>query len=1086
MSRLRMGLPLLVTAVLMFAAADRLVGQATTLGQIVGTVIDPSGAAIPNARVQASNTQTGVSRITATGESGNFSILSLIPGIYTVEVTAPNFQKQVQENLRLEVAGALNLTFTLTVGQVTETVTVQAQAELLKSTEGVISTTIDNAKVVELPLNGRNFNNLVRLTPGATRGANGGGPTLNAQTWAVTGSRSDNAYYTLDGTFNNGSFFKTAAIAPSIDAISEFKIQTNMSARYGAAAGANINVSIKSGTNEYHGSAYEFLRNSKMDSRAYFAARRPDFKFNQFGFTLGGPIQIPKLYDGRNRTFFFFNYEGFQQRQEVTQNITIPNNAWRSGDLSRNLDGVTPLPQIYDPYTERQTGTDAQGRPTYTRDPFVNNQIPANRFPAYVKAYMDLWFPATLQPINRLNSQNFINATKRAREDNQTHTRIDHKFSDSNHFFGRVSWSDIFDRNPQNLPNAFQATYNKYLGATFSDTHLFGPTTIMDIRLGYLRANLGQGPIHRFIDVYRNAGLQNVPTEFRDFDFPVNFNITGLTGPGNGNLINGPDFTYQGSFSMTKVVDKHSIMFGYDYTKLRTIHDSVFLNFDFNRVPTADPQDLAGTGHPFASFLLGLPSGGGRISGEADLDIDQQLHHLWIQDDIKLTDKLTVNLGLRYEYNAWPHHRRGRMGGFDMDRGSFYWTAKNPITGQEANAPPTISDPERLNFAPRFGFAYRIFPRTVIRSAYGIFYNSNFGWEWSTGRGNWPFSISDNVTGVNIPGVRPSRADQQFASFDPSLVRPTAQHTISRDLAMPYMQNWNFGIEHQITQSMVVELNYQGAKGTHLSSFLSTNDPPPGPGDPNLRRPHPIAGALSELKMIGTSKYNGLTAKVEQRLWNGLSFLASYAFQKNIDLNSQFGGTSPQDNSNIRASMGPSDFDQTHVFNSGYTWTIPTGGLQGALKHVIGGWQTVGLITLESGRPFNLTLPQDVANVGARGNFQRPNLVGDPFPDGWTKTYGPGGLYFDTRAFAAPAPYTFGNLGRNALRGPGFKNFDLGLFKNFFITERFRLQYRAEAFNAFNHTNFSNPGNFGTPNFGRSTGTQNAQRSIQMGLKLYF
>jgi hypothetical protein len=1078
-----------VVAVLLFSCAlpCRLDGQGTTLGSIVGSATDPSGAAIPNARVRAVNVQTGVARETVTGESGNFSILSLIPGIYNVEVTAPNFQKQVQENLRLEVAGVLNLTFAMSVGQVTETVSVQAEAELLQSTEGSISTTIDNAKVVELPLNGRNFNNLVRLTPGATRGANGTGPTLNAQTWAVTGSRSDNANYTLDGTFNNGTFFKTAAIAPSIDAISEFKIQTNMSARYGAAAGANINVSIKSGTNEYHGTAYEFLRNSKMDSRNYFAARRPDFKFNQFGFTLGGPIQVPKLYDGRNRTFFFFNYEGFQQRQELVQNITIPTNAWRSGDLSRNLNGTDALPPIFDPLTERQTGTDAQGRPVYTRDRFPNNQIPANRMPAYVRTYLDLWFPASLQPMSALNNNNFINQNQRRREDNQTHTRIDHRFSDDNSFFGRVSWSDIFRRDPANLPNAYQATFNKYLGVTLSDTHVFSPTTVLDVRVGYLRANLGQGPIHRFIEAYRGAGLTNVPTNFRNFDFPVNFQITGVTGPGNGNLVNGPDFTYQGSATMTKIVDRHNLSFGYDYTKLRIIHDSVFLNFDFNNVPTADPQNLAATGHPFASFLLGLPSGGGRISGEADLDIDQQLHHLWFQDDFKVSDKLTVNLGVRWEYNAWPHHRRGRMGGFDMDRGSFYWTARNPITGEAANAPRTITDPEYLNFAPRVGFAYRLMPRTVIRSAYGIFYNSNFGWEWSTGRGNWPFSISDNVTGVNIPGVAPTRADQQFGSFDPTRVRPTAQHTISRDLAMPYMQNWNFGIEQQLTQSLVVELNYQGAKGTHLSSFLSTNDPPPGPGDPNLRRPYPQAGALSELKMIGTSKYNGLTAKVEQRFSRGLTYIASYAFQKNIDLNSQFGGTSPQDNQNIRASMGPSDFDQTHVFNTGYSWMIPSGGLKGILNVLLGGWQTTGLITLESGRPFNITLPQDIANVGARGSFQRPNLVGDPFPSGWTKTYGPAGLYFNPSAFASPPLYTFGNLGRNALRGPGFRNFDIGIFKNFFIAERLRLQYRAEAFNAFNNTNFSNPGgSFGTPNFGRSTGTQNDQRSIQMGLKLYF
>jgi len=239
--------------------------------------------------------------------------------------------------------------------------------------------------------------------------------------------------------------------------------------------------------------------------------------------------------------------------------------------------------------------------------------------------------------------------------------------------------------------------------------------------------------------------------------------------------------------------------------------------------------------------------------------------------------------------------------------------------------------------------------------------------------------------------------------------------------------------------------------------------------------------------MIATSRYNGLTAKVEQRFSKGLSYIASYAYQKSIDLNSEFGGTSPMDNRDIHASMGPSGFDQTHVFNTGYTWMIPTGSMKGIAKYLIAGWQTTGIVTLETGRPFNITLPNDIANVGARGSFQRPNLVGDPFPSDWTKTYGPAGLYFNPAAFASPALYTFGNLGRNALRGPGFKNFDLGLFKNFFITERFRLQFRAEAFNAFNNTNFSNPGSsFGTPTFGRSTSTQNAQRSIQMGMKLYF
>jgi hypothetical protein len=526
--------------------------------------------------------------------------------------------------------------------------------------------------------------------------------------------------------------------------------------------------------------------------------------------------------------------------------------------------------------------------------------------------------------------------------------------------------------------------------------------------------------------------------------------------------------------------------FGYDYTQLRIIHDSVFLNLDFNNLATSDPQNTANTGAPFASFLLGLPNGGGRITGEADLDIDQKLHHAFVQDDFRVNARLTLNLGVRWEYNEWPHHRRGRMGGFDMTTGQFYWTATNPITGQPANMDPQIAEPRYRNFAPRVGLAFRLTDRTVLRSAYGVFYNSNFGWEWSTGRGNWPFSISESLAGVNIPGVPLQRADQLFGSFDPSAVQPTAQHTISRDLKTPYMQNWNFGVEHQLTQSLLMEVNYQGAKGTNLSSFLSTNDPLPGPGAINPRRLYPIAGAISELKTTANSRYHGLTAKAEQRFSRGVTFVASYAYQKNIDQNSSFGGTSPQNNLDLRSEMAPSEFDQTHVFNSGFSFELP-GRRTGFLGAVIGGWQATGFVTLETGRPFNITLPFDNANIGARGNFQRPNVVGDPFPSGWEKSYGPGGLYFDPSAFAAPAQYTFGNLARNALRGPGFKNVDLGAFKNFNFAERFRLQFRSEFFNAFNFVNFSNPGgSFGTPNFGRSTGTQNNQRSIQLALKLYF
>lgn len=430
---------LLVVFFTVTLGAARLDAQATTLGQIVGTVVDPSSSAVPNARVKVTNTATGVSRETATNTSGYFSVISLIPGLYSVEVTAPSFQRQVQENIRLDVSGSVSLTFQLTVGQVTESINVTAEAGLLQATEGVIATTVENAQVVELPLNGRNFNNLIRLTPGATRGTTGAGETLNAQTFAVTGSRSDNANYTLDGTFNNGTFFKTSAINPSIDAIQEFRIQTNMSARYGAAAGANINVSIKSGTNQLHGTIYEFLRNSKLDSRDYFANERRDFKWNQFGFTIGGPVLIPKLYNGRNRTFWFFNYEGFQQRRGVTQSQTIPTTAMLNGDLSRLQDGSV-APPIFDPQTTRP---DPAHPGQFLRDPFPGNIIPQNRIQPYATAYINLWWPSSLPRTPGLLTGNFVNGTPQKREDNQVNTRIDQKLTENNSLFGRFSWADL-------------------------------------------------------------------------------------------------------------------------------------------------------------------------------------------------------------------------------------------------------------------------------------------------------------------------------------------------------------------------------------------------------------------------------------------------------------------------------------------------------------------------------------------------------------------------------------------------------------------------------------------------------------------
>ncbi|HEX4773890.1 MAG TPA: TonB-dependent receptor [Bryobacteraceae bacterium] len=1050
----------------------RAYGQATELGTITGRAVDPAGAVIPGANVKVTNTGTNVVREAKTDAEGGFAARSLVPGTYRVEVSAPSFSTQVQDNIKLDVAATVTLTFNLTVGQLNQQVEVQAQGALLQTEESSVGTTIASTQMVELPLNGRDFNALTKLTAGAVRGTSAGAETIQGETYAVSGDRSDNGYYALDGMYNNGSFFKTAAIHPSVDAIQEFRIATNTSAVYGAAAGANINIMIKPGTNQYHGTVYEFFRNDKLNARNYFAQNVPAYHQNQFGVAVGGPVTIPKLYNGHDKTFWFFNYEGNRIVSGNSNFATVPTPAMVAGDLSHDQAG-NKAPPIYNPLS-----------PTHA--PFPGNIVPASLIQPYSTAYAQFWFPTNLIPGQ---SANYIDTRNSVRNDDQINLRIDERLTEKNNFYARFSHSVLDTTNPGNLATDYVGTFNNYVGAVLNDVNLFNPTTILNFRFGYLRANLGQGPTEQFIDVYRNAGLTNTPETFRTWDYPINFGISGYTGPNLGNLVNGPDFTYQGSISLNKVIGKHSFTLGYDVTKLRIFHDSVFSSFNYDNVPTGDPQNVSNTGQAMASFLLGLPSSASRIVGQTDLDLSQWLDHIYIQDDFKVSPKLTLNLGLRWEYDQWPHHQRGRLSGFDTLTGQFFWASTNPITGQGANVRPQIADPRYSNFAPRVGFAYLVAPNTTIRSSYGIFYNSNFSWEWSDSRGGWPFSVSDNLTALNLPGTTPLIYTQDlFQSFNPATVIPQNQHTVARDVKTPYMQNWNLGIEHQFASDVLAEINYQGSKGTHLASFLNSNDAPPGPGPVDPRREWPFAGAFSELKGIATSRYEALTFKVEKRFARGFSLLSTYAWSHAIDLNSEFGGTSPQNDFCIKCDLGDSGFDQRQVFNAAYVYVVPGAtSPRWVVKYVLGGWELSGITRLESGRAFNVGINFDNANVGARSLSQRPDLVGDPFPSGFKPGFGPGATYFNTAAFAVAPQYQFGNLGRNALHGPAYYNTDLGAFKNFNFTERYQLQFRGEIYNIFNNSSFNTPDStLGDTTFGQITSTFASQRQIQFALKLIF
>lgn len=1074
-------------------------GQGGAFGSIVGAVSDESGAVVPGAKVTATNTATNLSRSVVTGSPGEFTILNLLPGTYEVSVEIQGFKKAVTPGVIVRVNDSVRVDFAMQVGSVVESVEVSASAQQLETTNATIGKVVNTEAVVNLPLNGRDFTQLTLLLPGAAPGANAGGFfIIGGQTVAVTGNRSDQNNYTLDGVNNNETFFKHYGIRPSLDAIQEFKVQTNItSAEYGEAAGANVNVSIKSGTNQIHGSLFEFFRNNVLDARDSFAAKRPQFRWNQFGGTVGGPIK-------KNKTFFFGNYEGFRLRRESTILSTVPTAAMMAGDFTRNVDG-TPGAPIYDIATTRPNPNGSG----YIRDPFPGNIIQPNRFnPVSLSWQENLYgpFPANIpgQPLN------YVNTTSDKRDDNQFTARGDHRFNDKNNLFGRYSYSNLDAIQPQSFPGLEVTFFNHFRNYVISDVHTFSPTSVLEVKFGYNEDNIRrQTPTGALglVPGLVSAGLQEFPAKFRDvMDFPLGLGIAGFAGAGLTAFWSGPQKTWQFVPSFTKIMGRQTFKFGADIKVRHVLHDGIFANISYDRLTTSDPQDAAGvTGQAYASFLLGWPSAASRIqplkapgcSSCTEARMAQDLRHFYVQDDIKLTQNLTINLGLRYEYSSWYRSLNDPpnsswfstlddCGAFEIalgckgGKGKFVWAGKNPITGEAANTTDTLIKPDKNNWAPRIGAAYRLGSKTTLRTGYSIFYGSNIAWEGNHMRGNYPFAV-----GQDLPLNRTfpqNAADRPFPPIDFNAVAPSAQHTARKDNVMPYVQQWNFGIQHQLVADLLVEVNYIGNKGTHLSSFISGNDALPGPGDIQPRRPFPQhLGGFSENRSWATSSYQGLTTKVEKRFSKDLLFDVNFAWSKSIDLNSQWGGTSPQDAYNAKNSIGLSDFHRKYVFSGDVVYLLPkVGSFKGVADKVINGWQLNGIIQLRSGNYLTPTLTFDNANVGSRGNFQRPDVVGNLSGPKTRQEW------FNTAAFAAPTPYTFGSAGRNIIEAPGYATVDFAIYKNIPITERIRTQWRFEFFNILNRTNLFGPDtNFGTSSFG-VIGGSNPARQIQLAFKFLF
>lgn len=1063
--------------------------HAQTLGTITGVVSDSSGAVMAGVTVTATNEATNISRQIITDSMGRYNIPALQPSLYTVSAEIKGFKKSVSLKVSLEVNQTLRQDFTLEVGEMTETVDVTATAPLLQSESSTVGTVVENKQVVEMPLNGRSFTELTVLIPGAvpTGGATfqtGGGTRVS-----VSGASPDDNNYSLDGVNNNETFFKAYAIQPSVDAIQEFKIQTNITnAEFGNAAGANINVATKSGSNTFHGTAWEFLRNDVLDAKNADALEKSKFRQNQFGAVINGPVI-------KNKTFFMFDYEGFRFRRGAVNYGIVPTAAQLGGDLSHDYKG-NPAPQIFDPATTRPDPND----PTkLIRDPFLNNIIPSNRIDPAMAAYAKVFYGPSAPNLPG-QDQNLVNTGAGFNDSNQYHVRVDHKLTEKDTIYSRLSWVNTGNGGPNTLLGSSSATNNIFRNYMGNWTRLINANTIFEFKFSYHKNDLhsitycpgGYDSVAAWLSEF---GIQGIPAS-KDPNLPTwpQFSMPEFSSPSQDGY---PfiDETYQfvGNLSITK--GKHFFKMGFDYQRRTNYDDGLFsANESFTKDPSQDPQNLNATGQSLAAYLLGLPNNAARSIGATAAQMIWHGYYPYFQDDIKLTSKLTLNLGLRYDYTEWPKQQDGKMGSFDIYTGEWVWTATNPITGQPPNRENGLINPDRNNFAPRAGMAYMINNKTTIRAGYGMFYNTNFLWEAQGTRGDWPFAIAETLTPLNTtyPTSPLKTTFNQYLEVQPGTpVPPSAQHIHDRQRRVGYTQQWNVTMQRELTRGMVLEVGYVGTKSSKRSLFANTNTAPPGPGDPRLRMKYPELGPVSIMTDIGKGQYHGLQAKLEKRFSAGLSFTANYTWSKNMTTagNGFYNSSSPQNPDKPMDDWGPSYLSHDHIFNINWVYEMPfgkgkryLGGMNGIGEAVLGGWQVTGIMTAYSGSHIGVYVPRDTANIGARSANQRPDNTGtnpnlsNPTVDRW----------FDTSAFVMPAPYTFGNAGNGIITGPHSTNWNVGLAKYFRITERHRIQFRAEAFNIWNEVVKGNPDtNIESPNFGKIFGV-GAARQLQFGLKYMF
>jgi len=1048
-------------------------------GTIVGNVHDPSGAAVASASVTITSADTNAQYKVETDGNGDYVSPPLRVGAYSIRVEAPGFKSETKEKVTLQVQDRIRYDFSMVIGAVTDNVTVSAEdVQLIQSETSSLGQVVSSKQITELPLNGRDYVQLASLTTGVVRtntGTNGniGGSSTGGQnSFVANGARGTLNNFLLDGVDNNSNDNGGFVLRTSVDAIEEFKIQTNsFSSEFGRSGGAAINAVIKSGTNSYHGSLFEFFRNSALDARDFFedpTQKKASFKQNQFGGTFGGPIL-------KNKLFWFGDYQRTSISNPFTYISSVPTADIRSGDFSAAGNNT-----IYDP----ETG-----------NPFPGNVIPTGSIDAIAQAVLNL-YPLPNRPGAK---NNYIISPSGTDDIDQGDARVDYNFSSNDQIFGRLSMSrrDTFTPTPfPTLANGGGGNTGlgteDAKGAAVGYTHTFSPTVINVFRAGFTYVHVKRGV---------PPGGNNLPADdIRVPGVPDNPATNGIT------LFRPSGYTREGDpgFAPTILASQerqvgdvlnwtrgsHSFKFG---AEMRWSQFNIFqvadpngtFNFTGQFTSNADDED---SGNPIADELLGLPLSSS-ISTLLNLGNRQHVPSFFAQDDYKVNKHLTLNLGVRYEYFSPLVEVHDKQSNFDYSTGEII------VAGQDG-ASRGLVEADKANFAPRIGFAWSPFDndKTVVRGAYGIFYS---GQEIRTAA---PLQLAYNVPFFSRPsfisdGITPIlTVSGGFPAVDPAAAIAPPVTSVDQHLKTPYFQQWNLAVQRALPGQMSLEVAYAGSKGTHLQVVTDQNQVvTPGPGDVQSRRPFPDFGSFTSIQNRGNSTYHSLQLKLQKRFSSGLSFLSAYTVGKAINDLPEIccAAPFPQNSYDLRAEKGLADFDERQRWVTSFDYELPIGrgrryNIENrALDLLAGGWHVGGILTFASGFPFSPWLGFDPSNTGEQG-LVRANRVGNGnLPSGQRAP----DLWFDIDAFTIPDDFTYGNSGRNVLIGPGQKIFDGSIRKVFSITERQKLEFRTEFFNMLNHPNFSQPDNFiddGPGAAGTITSLAVPQRQIQFGLKYSF